>query len=145
MVAAGRVTEVAEAGMEAREAEGTRRCSAVGGGGADADADSCARACASVLASVHALPVVPRGEQALGPIGCSVRLGKVGGVVRPLWLGGVQTEVAVMVAVETARAAVETARAAGEMAAEETVVETVDAVEETVEMTAGETASTLRK
>ena len=124
--------------MEAREAEGTRRCSAVGGGGADADADSCARACARVLASGHALPVVPRGEPALGPIGCSVRLGKVGGVVRPLWLGGVQTEVAVMVAVETARAA-------GEMAAEETVVETVDAVEETVEMTAGETASTLRK
>ena len=66
-------------------------------------------------------------------------------MVRPLWLGGVQTEVAVMVAVETARAVVETARAAGEMAAEETVVETVDAVEETVEMTAGETASTLRK
>jgi hypothetical protein len=49
-------------------------------------------------------------------------------MVHPLWLGGVQTEVAVMVAVETARAAVETARAAGEMAAEETVVETVDAV-----------------
>lgn len=142
MVAAGRVTEVAAAG---REAEGIRRCSAVGGGDADADADSCARACASVLASVHALPVVPRGEQALGPIGCSVRLGKVGGMMHPLWLGGVQTEVAVMVAVETARAAVETARAAGEMAAEETVVETVDAVEETVEMTAGETASTLRR
>ena len=136
------MTEVAAAG---REVEGIRRCSAVGGGGADADADSCARACASVLASVHALPVVPRGEQALGPIGCSVRLGKVGGMVHPLWLGGVQTEVAVMVAVETARAAVETARAAGEMAAEETVVETVDAVEETVEMTAGEMASTLRK
>ena len=135
MVAAGRVTEVAAAG---REAEGIRRCSAVGGGGADADADSCARACASVLASGHALPVVPCGEPALGPIGCSVRLGKVGGMVHPLWLGGVQTEVAVMVAVETARAA-------GEMAAEETVVETVDAVEETVEMTAGETASTLRR
>ena len=142
MVAAGKVTEVAAAG---REAEGIRRCSAVGGGGADADADSCARGCASVLASGHALPVVPCGEPALGPIGCSVRLGKVGGMVHPLWLGGVQTEVAVMVAVETARAAVETARAAGEMAAEETVVETVDAVEETVEMTAGETASTLRR
>lgn len=119
------MTEVAEAGMEAREAEGTRRCSAVGGGGADADADSCARACARVLASGHALPVVPRGEPALGPIGCSVRLGKVGGVVRPLWLGGVQTEVAVMVAVETARAAVETA---GAVAAAEPVARVVRAV-----------------
>ena len=122
MVAAGRVTEVAAAG---REAEGIRRCSAVGGGGADADADSCARACASVLASGHALPVVPCGEPALGPIGCSVRLGKVGGMVHPLWLGGVQTEVAVMVAVETARAAVETA---GPVAAAEPVARVARAV-----------------
>jgi len=37
--------------------------------------------------------------------------------VHPLWLGGVQTEVAVMVAVETARAAGEMAASAGEMAA----------------------------